>query len=119
MGLDLSVRGLHSARETHPRLLCSADAVARSHHRVGQSFRAGWRTQVGLRLRQISATRSRLQTRTCLRAGSHASLSAPPLMHGLEAPLKRKFLTRATLIPLALVGVGFALWFGAATFVTW
>ncbi|HLI79947.1 MAG TPA: hypothetical protein VKV03_08185, partial [Candidatus Binataceae bacterium] len=33
--------------------------------------------------------------------------------------MKRKFLTRATLIPLALVGVGFALWFGAATFVTW
>jgi pimeloyl-ACP methyl ester carboxylesterase len=33
--------------------------------------------------------------------------------------LKRKFLTRATLIPLALVGVGVALWFGAATFVTY
>ncbi len=40
-------------------------------------------------------------------------------MPASEAPLKRKFLTRATLIPLALVGVGFALWFGAATFVTW
>ena len=40
-------------------------------------------------------------------------------MPASEPPLKRKFLTRATLIPLALVGVGVALWFGAATFVTY
>ena len=30
----------------------------------------------------------------------------------------RRFLTRATLIPLALFGIGFVLWLGAATFIT-
>ncbi len=34
-------------------------------------------------------------------------------------PRKRKFLTRATLIPLALVGTAVMLWLGAATFVTY
>lgn len=32
---------------------------------------------------------------------------------------QKTFLTRPTLIPVALVGVGFALWFGAATLVTY
>jgi len=40
-------------------------------------------------------------------------------MSALEKPLKRKFLTRATLIPLALVGLGVVLWLGAATLITW
>jgi pimeloyl-ACP methyl ester carboxylesterase len=33
--------------------------------------------------------------------------------------LNRHFFTRATLIPLALVGLGVVLWLGAATFITW
>ena len=34
-------------------------------------------------------------------------------------PQKKKFLTRATLIPIALVGIAVVLWLGAATFVTY